>query len=133
MFQYLLDKDIDRFMSVYRKLVLTSTSFHDAKEYAYHMLFLGMSFMLRDLYKVTGNIEAGHGRGDIIMESLNPARRPHIIIEFKQGRNIIKFKNDALKQIKKMKYCAGLKGEILCIGMAHNKKECDYAYEAITP
>jgi hypothetical protein len=132
MFQYLLDKEMDRFMAVYRKLVLTSTSFHDAKEYAYHMLFLGMSFLLRDLYKVTSNIEAGHGRGDIIMESLVPAKRSHIIIEFKQGEDIENLKNKALRQIMDMEYYAGLKGEILCIGIAHDIKRCDYAYEVVT-
>jgi hypothetical protein len=132
MFQYLLKKDLEGFMKLYRELVLTCTSYYDAKENAYHMLFLGISFILRDIYKITSNAESGHGRSDITMESLFPSERPHIVIEFKQGEDIEKLKQDALIQITDKKYYTGLKGEVLCIGMAHNIKECDYAYKSIT-
>jgi hypothetical protein len=132
MFNCLLQKDLDGFMNSYREIVLTCTSYFDAKENAYHMLFLGMCITLNNIYKITSNIEAGHGKSDIRMESLFPTERPHIIIEFKQGKNLDKLKTEALEQIMENKYCAGLKGEILCLGLAHDKKRCELAYEMLT-
>jgi hypothetical protein len=123
MFLCLTQKDMDGFMNIYREIVVNCTSFFDAKENAYHMLFLGMCITLNNIYKITSNIEAGLGRSDIRMESLFP-ERPHIIIEFKQGEDIEDLKEKALAQIMENNYCAGLKGEILCIGIAHNKKKC---------
>jgi hypothetical protein len=132
MFRYLIEKDMDGFMEIYRELVLACTSYHDVKENAYHMLFLGMCITLRDIYKITSNIESGHGRSDIRMESLSPAERPHIIIEFKQGEDTDVLKEAALKQIMEKEYRAGLKGEILCIGIAHNIKKCELVCKTLT-
>jgi hypothetical protein len=131
MFGFLLKKDMDGFMEIYRELVLDCTSYHDAKENAYHMLFLGMSFTLGELYKITSNIEAGHGRSDIRMESLSPNERPHILIEFKQGENVAALKEEALAQIMENEYRAGLEGEILCIGIAHDIKKCELVYKTL--
>ena len=122
--------EIDNFFEVYQQLVLESTSYYDAKENAYHMLFLGMVIHLRDLYHITSNIESGHGRSDIILESRD-ASRSHIVIEFKEGEDVEKLKMDALDQIKKNKYYAGLTGEVLCIGLAHYKKICQLVYEMV--
>jgi hypothetical protein len=127
MFQYLWERDMDSFFATYRDLVLSCTSFFDAKENAYHMLFLGMCLSVHGLYKVTSNIEAGHGRSDIRMESLS-AERPHILIEFKQGEDIEALKEDALNQIFDNEYYAGLEGEVLCVGIAHDKKRCAIAH-----
>ena len=118
------------FMAIYERLVIQSTSYHDAKENAYHMLLLGMVMNLRDLYRITSNIESGHGRSDIVMESKD-VKRPHIIIEFKQGEDVETLKVDALDQIKKNKYYASLTGVVLCIGLAHNKKVCQLVHETI--
>jgi hypothetical protein len=54
-----------------------------------------------------------------------PSERPHIIIEFKQGENIDELKNEALEQILENEYHADLEGEILCLGIAHDKKKCE--------
>ena len=130
MLQALMGQDMDEFLSIYRELVLIYTSFYDAKENAYHMLFLGMVISLGNMYKVTSNIESGHGRSDIMMESKS-SLHPHIIIEFKQGRSVAKLKEQALQQILDNRYFAGLAGKILCIGLAHNKKNCELAYKMI--
>ena len=90
MFLALMDANMDEFLSIYRELVLNSTSFHDSRENAYHMLFLGMAMNLRDLYDIKSNIESGHGRSDIIMKSKD-ASRAHIVIEFKQGEGTTRF------------------------------------------
>ena len=81
MFDALINGNMDEFLTIYQKLVLESTSFHDAKENSYHMLMLGMVMHLRELYDITSNIESGHGRSDLIMKSKD-AKRSHIIIEF---------------------------------------------------
>jgi hypothetical protein len=65
------------------------------------------------------------------MESLSPTERPHIIIEFKQGENIGALKEEALAQILENEYQAGLTGEILCIGIAHDVKRCELVYESL--
>ena len=130
MFRYLLNMDMENFMKIYRELVLSCTSYFDAKENAYHMLFLGMCISLNNLYKITSNIESGYGRYDIRMESL-AKERPHIIIEFKQGEDIDVLKEEALEQILAKQYYDGLCGEILCIGIAHDNKNCSLVHKKI--
>ena len=132
MFQYLLARDMDAFMEIYGELVISCTSYFDAKEHAYHMLFLGMCISLNNLYKITSNIEAGHARSDIMMVSLAQESRPHIIIEFKQGEDIDALKEEALRQILDNRYYGDLRGETLCIGIAHNKKKCSIAHTTVT-
>ena len=130
MFRRLMDRDMEGFMMIYSDLVISCTSYYDAKENAYHMLFLGMCITLIDLYKITSNIESGHGRSDITMESLS-VDRLHIIIEFKQGEDIEGLKDEALRQILDNRYYSGLSGEVLCIGLAHDKKRCAIAHETV--
>jgi hypothetical protein len=130
MFQYLFQKNMDAFLEIYREIVITCTSYFDAKENAYHMLFLGMCISLNSLYKITSNIESGYGRSDIKMESLS-GDRPHVVIEFKQGDNLNILKEEALSQIIEKKYYEGLKGEILCVGIAHDSKRCDLVYSVV--
>lgn len=55
-----------------------------------------------------------------------------MIIEFKQGSNIEELKEKALQQIMEQKYYAGLEGEILCIGLAHDKKRCAVSYKIVS-
>ncbi len=130
MFDALLKKDMDTFMEIYQNIVISCTSYMDAKENAYHMLFLGMCVTLCRFYKVTSNLESGYGRSDIMLKSLS-ADYPSIIVEFKQGEPIDVLKQEALQQILKQKYYAGLTGEVICIGLAHDKKRCEMVYETI--
>lgn len=67
MFGCLLNRDMEMFLELYRSIVISCTSYMDAKENAYHMLFLGMCITLRGSYKVTSNLEAGYGRSDITL------------------------------------------------------------------
>ena len=131
MFSYLTSGDISSFMRIYRSLVLSCTSYFDAKENAYHMLFLGMCISLDRIYKVTSNLESGEGRHDIRLESLSP-KRPHIVIEFKQGEDIEQLKKDAIEQIIGKQYYAGLKGRVLCLGIAHCGKRCEIECREMT-
>lgn len=130
MFYALVHKDFKKFLDVYQNLVITSTSYMDAKENAYHMLFLGMCMTLRGSYVVSSNLESGTGRSDITLKALK-ASLPHVIIEFKQGGNLEELKEQALRQIMEQKYYAGLEGEVLCIGLAHDKKQCSATYKIL--
>ena len=120
----LIDVDMDEFLNIYQELVLESTSYHDAKENAYHMLMLGMVMQLRELYEITSNIEVGAGRSDIRLKSKSVSR-PHIILDFKQGE----VKQEALNQIEECKYYAGLTGDVLCVGITHDKKRCELVHK----
>lgn len=131
MFACLLNRDMDYFLEIYRNIVISCTSFMDAKENAYHMLFLGMCMTLRGAYKVTSNLESGYGRSDITLQAIS-AKNIHVILEFKQGDNTAHLKEEALMQILDHRYYTGLTGEVLCVGIAHNKKRCDIAYKTIT-
>ena len=141
LFNALIDQEMEEFLRLYQKLVYDYVSFHDIKsgdegnskhlENSYHMLFLGMAISMSSLYEITSNLEAGHGRGDIIMKSLQPELRPHLIFEFKQGENVEKLKQQALEQIFESKYYVKLTGTVLCVGLAHNMKMCQLVYEEI--
>lgn len=130
MFRYLLDQDMEGFLSIYKEIVISCTSYMDAKENAYHMLFLGMCITLRGAYQVTSNLEAGYGRSDITLRSLSP-KYINVIVEFKQGERIDQLKEEALKQILDNQYYTGLSGEVLCVGIAHDKKQCGIVYKVI--
>ena len=131
MLQALMRGQLEKFMKIYQIIVLESTSYHDSKENAYHMLLLGMMMNLREMYNIKSNLESGYGRSDIIMESYD-AKRPHIIIEFKQGADVEKLKHEALKQIHEQQYYTGLHGEVLLIGLAHDIKKCQLVHEMLT-
>lgn len=131
MFQHLMNKDMDGFLSIYQDIVISCTSYMDAKENAYHMLFLGMCITLRGAYRVTSNLESGYGRSDITLQALS-ANDINVILEFKQGKDTKQLKEEALQQILQQKYYMGLSGEVLCVGVAHDKKRCEIAHELIT-
>ncbi len=132
MFEYLIQrKDIEAFRQVYQQMVYSSTSYYDAKENAYHMLFLGMCMFLDGYYKISSNIETGNGRADILLEALKPGYQ-HLIIEFKQGENLEKLLVEAITQMEEKNYAANLKGSILLLGIAHNKKKCEVKSKEIT-
>ena len=141
MFNALIEQRMEQFLKVYQKLVYDHVSAHDVKqkgekqpyhlENSYHMLFLGMAISTSGMYKTTSNLESGDGRSDIIMESLQPHLRQHLIIEFKQGEDVKKLKQAALNQILEKKYYIKLSGKVLCVGLAHNVKKCELIYKEI--
>lgn len=77
---------------------------------------------------MTSNLETGYGRSDITLEALSPGH-VNVIVEFKQGDQIDQLKNEALAQILNQKYYTGLKGEVICVGLAHDKKRCSMVYK----
>ncbi len=131
LFEYLIVRqDMVAFEMLYQQMVYTTTSFYDSKENAYHMLFLGMCIYLDGYYEVKSNLESGDGRSDITLKALRPEYK-HFVIEFKQGENLAKLASEAVEQIKLKNYTVGLKGEIVLLGVAHNKKRCEVLAENI--
>jgi len=124
-------RDVEPLVETDSHNFLAKNEQYGSHDNAYHMLLLGMLINLRDIYQITSNIESGHGRSDLILESKD-ASRSHIVIEFKMGEDVEKLKESALAQIHEKKYYASLSGEVLCIGIAHNKKACQLAHETIT-
>lgn len=129
LFDALVQHQMDLFLERYQEIILTSTSYYDGKENAYHMFFLGMCMSLTGKYKVTSNLESGLGRHDIVLNPVKDGLNP-IVIEFKQisadekKAELYQKACEAVKQIKDKKYYAGLKGNILFIGIAHQGKRC---------
>ena len=141
LFNALIDQEMEEFLRLYQMLVYDYVSYHDVKdgektsskhlENSYHMLLLGMSISVSGMYTITSNLEAGHGRSDIILKSFQPELRPHIIVELKEGDNVNKLKQEALDQIFKKKYYVKLRGNVLCIGLAHSMKESELVHRTI--
>jgi hypothetical protein len=152
MLDCLVEGEVEEFFEAYQGIVLAYTSYYDAtqKENSYHMFFLGMCLSLQGRYEIDSNIEhdvtkeriAARSvpleyvenrtpyRSDIRMKSRSP-QRGHIIIEFKEGENLEKLKDVALDQIEEKQYYTGMTGDILCVGIAHDKKRCEMAYKKI--
>ena len=130
MFAALLSGDIDRFLMLYQEAVISCTSYMDARENAYHMLMLGMCMTLRGSYEVTSNMEAGLGRSDITLKAMIPGKL-HVVIELKQGEDMEGLAKRALEQILEQQYYHALKGNVLCVGLAHNKKQCSLVHKII--
>ena len=129
LFDALQCKDIERFKRSYEQIILTCTSFHDGSgENAYHMLFLGMCVYLSSSYEIQSNVERGHGRADIVLKAKRPGRANYIF-EFKQGEDIERLAKEAMEQIHEKQYYAGLSGETILLGIAHNLKHCEIVSE----
>lgn len=126
MFYYLIEQyNPEKFKKIYQDIILRTTSYYDAKENAYHMLFLGMCVYLDSYYDIQSNIEVGYGRSDISLTSHNPDKYPNLVIEFKQGEDVKQGVREAMEQIINKKYATGMQGRTLLMGIAHNKKECE--------
>ena len=136
--QSLLEGNIEKFERELQNIFLVNTSFFDmGEEKVYHSFFLGMLIFLRDKYEVTSNKENGKGRYDILLKPLNKIN-PAYIFEFKIAENekdLDKKSEEALKQIKDLKYDIGLKelgiNKIYRVGVAFKGKEVKIKYEII--
>lgn len=106
-----------------------SISFYDYKEAFYHGFLLGLLKPL-DEYLIESNREAGDGRLDILLRSLD-VRKPVVIVELKQSgvfQDMETIATEALNQIQDKEYYRELQQEgyenIICYGIAFFKKNC---------
>ena len=147
MFDSLFQVNIEKFLKNYQELIYHYVSSHDImSENSFHMLFLGMAISSSGMYQITSNIEAGDGRPDIVMESLLPDVRPHIVVEFKREDRVMRERklnnsemqeytmglaNEAVTQIVKKNYAAKLTGSVLAVGVGHYKKHVQVMHQMI--
>ena len=92
-------------------------------EKIYHVFLFGMALGVR--FKCTSNKESGFGRYDLLIEG----DTFNAVLEFKKSADISELEkksNEALKQIDKQKYYAGIKNSkpVYKIGIACYKTEC---------
>ena len=124
----------EAFAGEYKRLLRTLPSYYDLKEEnSYHMMMLGMCTFLTGDYDVESNRESGMGRSDIILRAKTEGK-PNIIMEFKYTRNenkdLRELAGEALEQIERKDYAAGLQGEVVCIGLGHRGKEAKVSGKA---
>lgn len=106
-----------------------SISFYDYKEAFYHGFLLGLLKPLNE-YLIESNREAGDGRLDILLKSLD-VRKPVVILELKRSalfQDMETKASEALNQIQSKEYYRELQQEgyenIICYGIAFFKKNC---------
>lgn len=106
-----------------------SISFYDNKEAFYHGFLLGLLGGMDD-YLIDSNREAGDGRYDICLRSLD-VTKPVILIELKVASDFYSMNaksEEALKQIVQRRYKEAVLGEgyqnILNYGISFYKKNC---------
>ena len=129
MFRRLMEKDMEAFAGEYKRLLRTLPSYYDLKEEnSYHMMMLGMCTFLTGDYDVESNRESGKGRSDIILKA-KTGEKPNIVMEFKyirdEKKDLRELAEEALEQIERKDYAAGLQGEVVCIGLGHRGKEAE--------
>ena len=79
----------------------------------YHGFVLGLLVKLQGRYRVTSNRESGYGRYDVMLEPLETAEDPAVIMEFKsldadEENDLTDTVSAALKQIEERRYDAAL-------------------------
>lgn len=129
MFRRLMGKDLEAFAGEYKRLLRTLPSYYDLKEEnSYHMMMLGMCTFLTGDYDVESNRESGKGRSDIILKA-KTGEKPNIVMEFKyirdEKKDLRELAEEALEQIERKDYAAGLQGEVVYIGLGHRGKEAE--------
>ncbi|SHJ53957.1 AAA family ATPase [Tepidibacter formicigenes] len=124
--QSLIKQDFDMFNKVLEKMLIDNFSYHDMKEYAYHVFMNTLMLHVTDIYDLHSNLEMGLGRSDIYLKPKRPGLKP-IIFELKKSNSDKDLQKDAqegLNQISKKKYDYNVK-DCVHIGMAfYGKSVC---------
>ena len=133
MLRYLKTGEMEEFVAQYKRILMELPSYHDLKcENSYHMMMLGMCAFLDLDYVVRSNLESGTGRADILLYSKRQ-ELPNYVLEFKytkeESKNLKKFAEQAILQIKEKRYETGMTGRIVYIGLAHCGKEAQAVWE----
>lgn len=132
----LYDKNFRQLDRSIERLILSVMSFHDTSrkyENSYHMLLSGFFYALDGYYTTKSNVEAGHGRADILLIPKNKNKAGYIL-ELKRANssNLEKKAEEALKQIEDKKYYIELEKygikEIVKIGYVFDGKKVESSY-----
>ncbi|MCT4509583.1 MAG: ATP-binding protein [Tepidibacter sp.] len=124
--QSLINQDFDMFNKILEKMLIDNFSYHDMKEYAYHVFMNTLMLNITDIYALHSNLEMGLGRSDIYLKPKISGLKP-IIFELKKSKYDKDLQRDAqegLNQISKKKYDYDIK-DCVHIGMAfYGKTVC---------
>lgn len=128
LYRNILDGDEEAMQLCLEEQLQNTISYMDHKEAFYHGFLIGILSQLKG-YRIKSNREAGNGRYDICIYSLN-VRKPVILLELKiakEFRLLEKACEEALAQIEEKQYDAELKKdgyeEIICYGLGFYKKQ----------
>ena len=111
-------------------------SFHDINkkyENSYHMLLSGFFYALDGYYTTKSNVEAGHGRADILLIPKDKNKAGYILeLKRADSSNLEKKAEEALKQIDDKKYYVELERygikDIVKIGYVFDGKKVESSY-----
>ena len=132
----LVNEDQETFLENYQEILMIP-SYHDLeKENSYHMMMLGMCLCLNKDYEIISNRKVGKGRDDLILKAKDE-KRTSFVLEFKYLKEdkkaleeaLDELSNKAIQQIKENKYDYGLKGKVICIGLADHGKNVSVKWE----
>ena len=119
-----------------RHWLLTTISYHDEQESYYHGFVTGLVSGFAD-YEVLSNIESGEGRFDLVVKQRSDAEYA-AILEFKIAKTYKEMSakcDEALRQIEKKNYIAGLQDELYRnvskYGICFCKKRCQVKFGGV--
>ena len=132
----LYDKNLRQLDRSIERLILSVMSFHDINkkyENSYHMLLAGFFYALDGYYTTKSNVEAGHGRADILLIPKDKNKAGYILeLKRADSSNLEKKAEEALKQIEDKKYYIELEKygikEIVKIGYVFDGKKVESSY-----
>ena len=132
----LYDKNLRQLDRSIERLILSVMSFHDINkkyENSYHMLLSGFFYALDGYYTTKSNVEAGHGRADILLIPKDKNKAGYILeLKRASSSNLEKKAEEALKQIEDKKYYIELEKygikEIVKIGYVFDGKKVESSY-----
>ena len=132
----LYDKNLRQLDRSIERLILSIMSFHDINkkyENSYHMLLAGFFYALDGYYTTKSNVEAGHGRADILLIPKDKNKAGYILeLKRADSSNLEKKAEEALKQIEDKKYYIELEKygikEIVKIGYVFDGKKVESSY-----
>lgn len=130
LYKDILDGDAESFQDELTGLLQETISFYDNEEAFYHSFMQGVLGYLKSYIVKSSNREAGDGRYDLMIRSLN-IMKPVIIMEFKLAKDYPSLEaraEDALTQISEKAYDRDFKKEgyqkSIRYGIAFYKKNC---------
>ena len=132
----LYDKNLRQLDRSIERLILSVMSFHDINkkyENSYHMLLSGFFYALDGYYTTKSNVEAGHGRADILLIPKDKNKAGYILeLKRADSSNLEKKAEEALKQIDDKKYYVELERygikDIVKIGYVFDGKKVESSY-----
>lgn len=133
-YRSLIDGEADFAEKFITDMLRAGISFYDSKEAFYHGFMMGLFNGMKDYY-ATSNREAGDGRYDICLKSMDVGK-PVLLIELKIASSYAQMdakSKKALEQMEAKRYDEELVQEgyqeVLCYGIAFYRKNCKAAVE----